>query len=522
MGILKRSSKGDTLAVGTKLAALLPENAKPWYKTPHLRKLNCILLIPWLSATGYGFDVGSMMNGLQSIEQWWSYFGSPSTSILGTINAIFPIGKFLGLFLTAWASDRYGRKLPMYTGYFLMVVGAVIQGAAQNLPMFIIARFIIGFGTAGVSQPAPIMVSELSYPTHRGRLTSMYYSTYALGGLMAAWTTFGTFRIDSTWSWRIPSLLQGAIPLCQFFLLYFVPESPRYLIAKGRIEEARQIFVKYHAGGDESSPLVAFEMQEIQDSINLERQLSPEASWLDFVRTKANRKRTFIAVVVGIYGTWSGIALISYYLKLVLDTIGITESSMQTLINAILNVQGFIISVAVALLVDRLGRRPLWLCGVRGMLVSFILWTALSAKFTETGKTGFANGVLAFIFIYKFWYETTYSPLLLAYPIEVFPYTLRSRGLSISMASNQVALIAAQFGNPAAIKNIGWRYYIVICVLLLILLTIAYFVFPETKGRTLEEIREVFEGSSKDLTEIKGEEAEAEVVEDIEKQTTKN
>ncbi|EXJ77399.1 hypothetical protein A1O3_09625 [Capronia epimyces CBS 606.96] len=518
MAIMKRSQTKDVdLAVGPALAALLPQNPKPWYRTRHLLLLNCILLIPWLSATAYGFD-GSMMNGLQSLPQWRNYFDKPSSSILGTMNAVYPIGKFFGLFATAWLGDRYGRKLPMYFGFALLVVGAALQGAAQDVAMFIVARLLLGIGTAGVSQPAPILISELAYPTHRGRLTAMYYSTYYVGGIIAAWSTYGTFRMQNTWSWRIPSLLQGAVPLFQLCLLYFVPESPRFLISKGRTEEARRLFVKHHAGGDESSPMVAFEISEIQKAISHEKTIHSETSYLDLVRTKANRKRTLIAVIVGFYGTWAGVAVIAYYLTLVLDTIGITSASMQTLINAILNVVNFVVAVLSAALVDRIGRRPLWIWGVIGMFVSYLVWTVLSAKFQETHRSAYGNAVLVFIFLYKVFYDGCYSPMLLAYPIEIFPYTLRSRGLSASMATNQVALIMAQFVNPIALDAIGWKYYIVFCVLLLIFLALIYFFFPETKGRTLEEIAGVFEQESAALGQdaVKEMQAEAELVEVVE------
>jgi MFS family permease len=118
------------------------------------------------------------MNGLQSLSQWRMYFNRPSAAILGTMNAIYPVGKFFALFMTAWIGDRYGRKVPMCIGYCLLIIGAIIQAAAQNVAMFVVSRLILGIGTGCVAQPAPILISELAYPTHRGRITAMYYSTY--------------------------------------------------------------------------------------------------------------------------------------------------------------------------------------------------------------------------------------------------------------------------------------------------------------------------------------------------------
>lgn len=119
-----------------------------------------------------------MMNGLQSLPQWREFFNNPSSSILGSINAVYPVGKILGLVTSAFVGDRFGRRLPFYEGLSFLLLGAAIQGAAQNTAMFIVSRLLIGFGTGCVIQTCPILVSELSYPTHRGRFSSLYFSTY--------------------------------------------------------------------------------------------------------------------------------------------------------------------------------------------------------------------------------------------------------------------------------------------------------------------------------------------------------
>jgi MFS family permease len=119
-----------------------------------------------------------MMNGLQTLPQWRAYFGQPTAAILGTMNAMYPLGKFIGVFISAFIGDRFGRKIPMYLGLTLLILGAGLQGGSRNIPMFVIARLILGFACSFVSQDAPILITELAYPTHRGRVTSMYYSTY--------------------------------------------------------------------------------------------------------------------------------------------------------------------------------------------------------------------------------------------------------------------------------------------------------------------------------------------------------
>lgn len=124
------------------------------------------------------YSTGAMMNGLQTLPQWRDYFGSPQSALLGTINAVYPIGKIIALFPCTWLSDRYGRKVPMFFGFIFLLVGAALQGAAQNLPMFIISRLILGGATALIAQPSPILITELAYPTQRGQITALYNTFY--------------------------------------------------------------------------------------------------------------------------------------------------------------------------------------------------------------------------------------------------------------------------------------------------------------------------------------------------------
>lgn len=147
-----------------------------------------------------------------------------------------------------------------------------------------------------------------------------------------------------------------------------------------------------------------------------------------------------------------------------LDTIGITDSDTQTLINGLLQVFNFVAAGGAALLVDRLGRRPLFLWSALGMLISFIIWTACSAIVnTSDNSQALGRTVIAFVFIFYFHYDIAYTPLLLGYPTEIFPYSLRSKGITVELLSVYSSLIVLAFVNPIALNNIGWHYYIFFC-----------------------------------------------------------
>lgn len=243
--------------------------------------------------------------------------------------------------------------------------------------------------------------------------------------------------------------------------------------------------------------MVAYEVREIKENIRLEAESISSVSYIDLIKTAPNRRRTLIAVLVGWFAQWNGIGVVSYYLTLVLNTIGITETADQALINGLLQIFNWIAAiVAGALMVDRAGRRTLFLISTAGMLVSYVIWTVLTSVFTRTLDERAGHAVVAFIFIYYFFYDIAWTPLLQAYPVEIFPYALRGRGLAVTLTTTNCALIVGQFVNPIAMRDIGWKYYIVFCCLLALLLVLVYFFFPETRGRTLEQIAEIFDGKN--------------------------
>jgi MFS family permease len=204
-------------------------------------------------------------------------------------------------------------------------------------------------------------------------------------------------------------------------------------------------------------------------------------------------------------------------MTLVLDTVGIKDPDTQTLINGLLQLFNFGAAIAAAFLVDRLGRRTLWNWSGIGMLISFVIWTVCSARFAVSGGNGLGAAVIAFIFIYFFHYDIAYTPLVFAYPTEILPYSIRSKGLSIEFAIGYSSLVVLSFVTPIALDAIAWRYYIVFCCVLAVSVVVNWFLLPETKGRSLEEISELFEGSNVAAVarQSKVEGGQADLVEDI-------
>ncbi|KAJ0323961.1 hypothetical protein COL5a_008081 [Colletotrichum fioriniae] len=435
----------DEQIVGAALAEVLPKTDRYWFQQPHLLRLNLLLLIPLLSSSVAGYD-GSLMNGLQSLQQWREYFGHPTGVRLGVVNAAQSIGSVLALPIVGYLADRFGRKPVLLSGIILIIVATIIQSTSINLPMFIISRLVVGFGGMFVVHPSPMLIAELAYPTHRGKYTSAYWTMYYLG---------------------------------------------------------------IHAPSEGHTPLVRREVAEIVQTIQQEKS-AETTGWMALVSTPGNRKRTLIAVCVGAFAQWNGIGVVSYYLTLVLNTVGITDTFTQTLINGLLQIFNFAAALSAAFLVDRLGRRTLFLWSGAGMLVSYIVWTACSAVNTDTGSKSAGIVVVVCLFTFYFHYDIAYTPLLMGYPTEIFPYSLRSKGIAVELFAIYGSLIIAAFVNPIGLENIGWRYYIVFCCFLAVFFVVTWVLFPETKGHSLEEIAVIFDGPQavenfEDASELKEE-----------------
>jgi hypothetical protein len=211
--------------------------------------------------------------------------------------------------------------------------------------------------------------------------------------------------MEGNMAWRIPTILQLLIPAAALPGLIWSPESPRWLISNGRAEEAKVLLERWHAGGNQNSALVNYEVLEITETLRAETEAHDSASYAEMFKTPGNRHRLFISVSLGIFVQWSGNGVVSYYLSLVLDTVGVRSVTDQTLISAFLNVWNLCFSVAAAFSVDRVGRRPLFLASVATMLVGFSLVTALSGAFAEGGSESTGIAVIPFLFIFFAGYD---------------------------------------------------------------------------------------------------------------------
>jgi hypothetical protein len=297
-------------------------------------------------------------------------------------------------------------------------------------------------------------------------VTAVYNCLWNVGAITCTWLTFGTKRFDNDWCWRVPALSQAFPSIIQLVFIFFIPESPRWLIAKGRNEEALNILGKYHANGDLTHPTVQYEFQEIRETLRIEFQYQTTSSYLDFFRTRGNRYRLLLLASLGLFSQWSGNGLVSYYATDVYDSIGITDKDMQLCLSGGLTMMQLVVSVSCALLVDRFGRRPLFIAATASMCVCFVTWTIASSQQEHRHSVPAGRAVIAMIWIFSFSYALAWTGLLVAYTVEILPFKIRAKGLMVMNVFIQVALAINQWVNPFGFQHLKptWKFYSIYAV----------------------------------------------------------
>jgi hypothetical protein len=320
----------------------------------------------------------------------------------------------------------------------------------------------------------------------------LFNTSYDLGAVAAAGVTLGTFAMSSNWGWRIPSFLQVVPSLLQVSFIWFIPESPRWLVSKGRGDEAYAILVKYHAEGDENSDFVKAEYTQIEETLEVELKTA-QMNRKEVFSTPGMRKRVIIASFLGLFTQWSGTGLISYFLSPILDSIGIRDNRTKNIINLAKVSWSLVNSSFSAFIAPRYPRRRIFLASTISIFVVFTAWTMASAEYSFTHSSVSAHVVLALIFLYSPAYNLAFTALVYTYLVELFPFYVRARGIAIYQWWCRGGAFFNQFVNPIGIDVAGWRWYITYCVWNAFQVVFIYLMFPETSGRTLEELTFLYE-----------------------------
>jgi sugar porter (SP) family MFS transporter len=451
------------------------------------------------------------MGAINTYPQYRLYFGfdpNKGTPDTGIVYAIYTVGNLAGSFVAGPATDYKGRKWGMFLGCLIIIIGTCVQATCTNLAGFMGGRFVLGFGVAITSTAGPAYCSEMAHPAYRGVLTGIFNTFWYIGGIPGTFVPYGTSAMLGTNSWRIPVWLQMVFAGIVLGSSPFLPETPRWLIANDRHEEALDTMARYHGEGSRENPIVQLEYKEMVEDISV---TGSDKRWWDFrdlFNSREQRYRTMLVVSMGFFGQWSGNGPVSYYYPTMLQGAGITNNHTRLLLNGIQNVVSFGGAIFGALYTDKWGRRPQLLVSTACMVVIFAIVCALVAtnivngpdgkpKTDDTGtplikRPGQGKAVIAFVFIFGFIYSAGYTPLQQLYPVECLRYESRAKGMAFYNFWVNIASFYNTFVTGIAFTNAGWKYYFLFIFWDMFEFVFIYFFYVETRRRTLEELGEIF------------------------------
>ncbi|OHW92706.1 lactose permease [Colletotrichum incanum] len=463
----------------------------PWTKS--MFHLYGVLFVAYCCGALNGYD-GSLMGSLNGMKSYQRTFNmKTSGSSTGIVFMMYNVGSVCAIAFTGPVNDLLGRRWGMFTGAVLIIVGTCIQATSNAVPQFLGGRFLLGFGVSFCCVSAPTYVSELAHPKWRGTLTGLYNCMWPVGAFIAGWVAYGASFIPGNGGWRVPVWCQLFTSGVVVIFVFFLPESPRWLVANDRHEEAAKILTALHGETDPNHPIVQLQMKEMLAQISSE---ASDKTWWDYRElwnTQSARRRLICVLGMAIMGQASGNSLSSYYLVTMMNTAGITDEKKVLALNAVNSILGLLGSIIGARLTDRVGRRPLLIYSILFCSVTFAVMTGTSKMAVDDpSNTNAANTTIAFVFLFGVVFSLGWTAQQSMYIAETLSTSTRAKGTAVgNSASSAISLVLAYSSGPA-FEKIGYYFYLVFVFWDILEAIFIYFFFPETNHRTLEELEEVF------------------------------
>ncbi|KAI5476096.1 sugar transporter [Pseudohyphozyma bogoriensis] len=452
-----------------------------------------------------GYDSG-VYGGLTTDPRFLAQFKNPNSSLLGFIVSIYLLGCLAGALYCAAYGERVGRRVIMMTGLVIVTIGAILQASAHVLAHMLVARIVAGVGVGFFTAALPVYQGECLHPTKRGYAQAINLTVLiGLGINVAYWLDYGMYYVNSSLSWRFPLAFQCIYSVIGTIFTYFLPESPRWLAAHGREDEALEVLtaLREHAY---SSDEVQAEFADIKAALKLEEEAGT-ASWSELFKNEPGVQafnRVWIGMAAQAMQEFSGSNAISksiaftfeliylltysytaYYSSFIFEnSLGLGRKD-SLLVSGGLQIFYFFASFVPWYYIDRAGRRKLFIAGAVGMTACLLV---SAGCVSSSGHL--STGVVAAIALYFFqaFFTLGWMANLWLYSPELLPLRHRARGNALATSSQWIITFLVVEITPPAINGMGYGIYILFAGLNIIAIPIIWYCFPETAGKSLEEV----------------------------------
>lgn len=443
-----------------------------------------------------------------------------SESHTSLIVSILSCGTFFGALIAGDVADLIGRKWTVILGCLIYIIGVVIQmitGLGDALGAIVAGRLIAGIGVGFESAVVILYMSEICPRKVRGALVAGYQFCITIGLMLAACVVYATKDRTDTGNYRIPVAIQFAWALVLGTGLMFLPDSPRYFVKKGNLQAATDALSRLR-GQPRESEYIQVELSEIVANEEYERQLIPSTTWFgswancfkgSLWKPNSNLRKTILGTSLQMMQQWTGVNFIFYYSTPFLQSTGAIDNTfLISMVFTIINVCSTPISFYT---VERFGRRTILFWGALGMLICQflvgIIGVTVGFNHTHPDPTdatkSIANNIpavnaqIAFIAIFIFFFASTWGPGAWIVIGEIFPLPIRSRGVGLSTASNWLWNTIIAVITPYMVGehrgNMKSSVFFVWGGLCTCAFVYTYFLVPETKGLSLEQVDKMME-----------------------------
>ncbi|KAG6908193.1 hypothetical protein DXG01_005782 [Tephrocybe rancida] len=442
----------------------------------------------------FGLDISSM-SGVLSNPAYLKTFNTPGPNAQGAMVAAMPAGSLVGALLVSLLADRIGRKKTIILAGLVWVVGSILQCASVNRGMLVVGRIISGLSVGLSSAVVPIYQSEITAPSIRGRIVSLQQWSITWGILIQYFIQFGCSYINGTASFRIPWGLQMIPAIILSAGMVIFPESPRYLFDTGKEEEALQVLADLHGGGDKTNELVVLEYEEIKQQVYYERTEGAK-SYLDLLKP-GNPRRVMLGCCLQMWSQLSGMNVMMYYIIYVFRGAGLTGTRGNLIADV----------VPAIIYIDRWGRRPMliagtlamgfWLSLVGGLQGHFGSWGTIDGSSDQIWLVANNDAATKAIIVCSYFFVCSFAismgPVSWTYPAELYSLKVRGKAVSLATATNWLFNTALAWAVPPGLSNIAWKTYFIFAAFNFAACIHIFFMYPETVGRTLEEVEDIFQ-----------------------------